>query len=203
MNIELERDTLNASLRNNKGTGASRELRRQNKIPAIIYGNKKDPISVALDYKETYTLYRKHMFTSKIININLDGKIIEVVAKDIAFHRVSDAIQHVDFVFLADKLQKVKVPLKFAGYRNSPGIKKGGFFHVAKRKIEILCPINNITPYLEIDASRMTVGTKIRVSDFPLDSGVSYVTNKNLVVASITGRTGKADSDEDKEDEEK
>lgn len=181
-------DVLNTEKRNVVGTGVARELRRNGKIPAVLYGKNKPTSSVFVDAQETVAIYKKGMFTSKVISLNLDGKQIKVVPKKVDLHPVKDTISHIDFMYLNDDYQIVEVPLLFTNQDKAPGVKKGGFFNVALRKIKLQCPVNNIPSHLSMSIEHMNVGYKIKASDFVLPEGCKLVTPGNRIIASITGK---------------
>lgn len=186
-----------AEARKDLGTGPSRELRRNGMIPATIYGAGKKPVSISVQEKEVTKLYRKHGFTSTVIEIELEGKKHKVLPKAVDLHPITDIVFHADFVFLNDKVQKVDVPIVFEGKERSVGVKRGGFFNIIMRKMPLLCNIGSIPTNITIDVTEMLVGASIRSEDITLPEGCSFISKKDFVVASITGRGGKADASDD------
>lgn len=187
--------SLTAENRKEIGTGASRNIRLEGKVPATIYGPGRDPMSVLVEEKEITKLYRKHGFRSTIIELDIEGKKCKVMAQDIQLHPITDIVRHVDFVYLNDKVQKVKVPIVFEGKDRSLGVKRGGFFNIIHRNIELLCDVNNIPRDLVIDVVNMGIGISIRASSVNLPNNCQLVSKKDFIVASITGRGGKADAE--------
>lgn len=189
--------TLTAELRETLGTGESRALRRSGMIPATLYGTGKKPISISLVEKDITKLYRKHGFTSTVIQLEIGGKKHKVLPKAIQLHPITELAHHVDFVYLDAKVQKVSVPVVFDGKERSIGVKRGGFFNIIFRQIELLCPSHNIPKNIVIDVAHMVAGMSLRASKLDLPEGCSLASKKDFVIASITGRAGKADASEE------
>jgi large subunit ribosomal protein L25 len=189
--------TLPAELRTDLGTGASRNVRREGKVPAIIYGPGHQPMSVLLEEKEITKLYRKHGFKSTVIELDVSGKKHKVLAQSVQLNPITDIVRHVDFIFLADKVQKVNIPVVFEGKEKSLGIKRGGYFNVIHRSVAMLCDVKKIPQDIVIDVVNMGIGTSIFARHLKLPAGCELVSKKDFVIASITGRGGKADATED------
>lgn len=184
---------LSARERTEIGTGASRALRRTGMIPGIVYGSEKKPISIILAEKDVTRLYRKHGFTSTVIELDIDGKKHKVLAKAIELNPINELARHVDFVHVGSNAQKVEVPVVFEGKERSIGLKRGGYLNIIFRKIKLLCPPDNIPRDIIIDISSMGIGASIRSSSLNLPQGCSLVAKNDFIVASITGRGGKDD----------
>ena len=191
---------LKANLRESVGTGSARELRRNGLIPATVYGNGKSPISISVEEKEVTKIYRKHGFTSTIVEIELDGKKHKVLPKTVDLHPITDLVRHADFVFVADKgTQKVSVPIVYEGKERSVGVKRGGFFNIIHRKINLICDPKKIPTDIQIDVASMSVGSSLRAMKIKLPEGCTLDSKKDFVLASITGRGGKSsDATEEK-----
>ncbi len=188
---------LKGEIRNKMGTGPARDLRRAGLIPATIYGNKQEPMSVSLVEKDVTRLYRKHGFTSTLLEIEVDGKKHKVLPKAVDLHPITDLVRHADFLFVPAKgTQKVSVPIVYEGKERSLGVKRGGFFNIIKRRLELECPVGNIPLDIIIDVTNMPVATSLKVSNVKLPEGCSLVSKNDFVVASIIGRAGKVDPDE-------
>ena len=185
---------LAATNREKIGTGSSRSLRRAGTVPATVYGEGGTPLSIIIQEKEITKLYRRHGFTSTVVGIELDGKVIKVLPKAVQLHPITDLVNHVDFVFLAKDIQKVEVPLVFEGKERAVGIKRGGFFNIIFRKITLNCPVKSIPQDVVIDVTNMGIGASIVASKLKLPAGCTLACKSTLVIASITGRGGKADA---------
>jgi large subunit ribosomal protein L25 len=187
---------LKAQKREILGTGSSRAIRKKGMIPAEIYGNGKENISISLPENEVTRLYRKPSFTSTIIQIDVDGKSYKVLPKSVQLHPINDLVHTADFMHLASETQRVAVPLLFSNLDKSIGIKRGGFFNISKRKVILICDVNKIPANIEFDMEKMRVGSSIRAHDLTIPDGCKLVCADNFFVASITGRGSKDETDE-------
>lgn len=189
---------LKGKVRETLGTGSARELRRQGMIPATIYGNDNKPMSVAVEEKEVTKLYRKHGFTSTVLEIDIDGKKFKVIPKTVDLHPVKEMVRHADFMFLAAKgTQKVAVPVVYEGKEKSVGIKRGGFFNIIKRKLMLNVPVTNVPQDIKVNISEMEVGESVWSRDITLPEGCSFAFKNEVVLASMTGRSKKADKEDE------
>ena len=188
---------LKAQKREILGTGSSRALRKAGMIPAEVYGNGKENLSIALSENEVTRLYRSPSFTSRILQIDVDGKSYKVLAKSAQLHPVSDLVHHVDFIHLASDKQKVSVPLLFQNMDKSIGIKRGGFFNISKRKVNLICDADKIPANIPFDLEKLKVGSSIKAHDLTIPEGSALVSSDNFFIASITGRGAKADDAEE------
>jgi large subunit ribosomal protein L25 len=189
--------SLAAKARTELGTGASRALRRNGMVPATVYGKGKDPLSVSIEEKEVTKLYRKKHFSSSVLELDIDGKKHKVLPKSVSLHPITDIVHHVDFVFLDDKMQRVDVPIVFDGKERCLGVKRGGFFNVIMRKLPLMCNVSSIPKEIVVDVVEMVVGDTVRSVSMALPSGTSLFSKKDLVIASITGRSSKTDDLDD------
>jgi len=184
-----------ADIRDNLGTGPSRDLRRKGMVPATVYGPGHKPVSITIQEKEITKLYRRHGFTSTVIELDIAGKKHKVLPKTVSLHPITDIVNHADFIFLDTKTQKVDVPIVFEGKERSIGVKRGGFFNIIFRKLTLLCDVKSIPLHIEIDVSNMVIGNSLRAGDLKLPTGCSLTCKTNAVIASITGRGSKADTE--------
>ncbi|MDF2965439.1 MAG: ribosomal protein L25/ral stress protein Ctc [Rickettsiaceae bacterium] len=191
--------TLAAELRETLGTGPARSLRLQGKVPAIVYGAGKKQLAIAIEEKEITKLYRKPGFSTAVIQLEVEGKKHKVLPKAIELHPTTDLVRHADFVFLGSKEQRLDVPVFFDGKERANGIKKGGFFNIIKRKVTLICPVDNIPERIRIDVTNMGIGASIRAGRLPLPEGCRLDMPKEAVIASITGRGGKSDANAEAE----
>lgn len=188
--------TLAAEMREEVGTGATRALRKRGMVPATIYGPEKTPLSIAIEEKEITKYYRKPQFISQVFELEIGQKKFKVLPKTVQLHPITDIVFHADFVFLDNKTQKMAVPLVYANKENCLGVKRGGYFNTVKRTLEITCPVDSLPRKLEIDVTTFPVGTSLKAKDIELPRGAKLLCNPNLVIASITGKKGKAEEDE-------
>ena len=167
--------TVNGTARSEKqqGKGASRRLRKQNLVPAIIYGGGEDAVAFSIKNNELVKLLENETFFSKILTINVDGNEDNAVIKDLQRHPAKGFPMHVDFRRIV-KGQKIhmNVPMHFVGGEEAPGTKEGGVLSTLVSDIEIICLPSQLPEYLEIDVSGMEIGDSYHMSDINLPEGV-------------------------------
>ncbi len=178
---------LKANTRERAGKGIARALRREDKIPAVIYGDKKDPVLITLPANETNVEYYKgHMFTS-VCDMQVDSEKHVVLARDVQLHPVTDKVEHVDFLRVTKKTKiAVGAPVHFLNEEESPGLKDGGTLNVVRHEVEILCPAMEIPEYIEVDLASAEIGDTIKSDQITLPEGMSFViTGRDFSIATI------------------
>ena len=177
--------------RENNGTGSSRNLRLQNKIPGIIYGDKKDPIPVVLDEKALKIKIKDPTFFSKQCEIKFNDEVIKVLPKDLQLHPVKESILHIDFLRVGENTTvTLFVPVKFINENNCPGIKQGGVLNVVKREIELITLVSKIPESLEANLDGLEIGDSIHISSINLQEGVKpVISDRDFTIATIAPPT--------------
>ncbi len=182
-------DVLNlpAERRERAGKGASRALRREGRIPAVIYGGKEEPTAIHLEEKELMRQLMTGHFMNSIVNIEIDGKSVRTLPKDVALHPVSDRPTHADFLRLSrDSKIEVNVPVVFINEEKSPGLKKGGVLNVVRHELELICEADRIPGEIEIDVTGRDVGDSIHISDVTLPEGsISAIKDRDFTIATL------------------
>jgi large subunit ribosomal protein L25 len=187
-----------AEARSDMGKGASRRLRREGKIPGVIYGAHKEAVSVLLDHNEMMNHLKHEAFYSHILTINLGGKTEQAVLKDLQRHPAKPILLHADFqrVSASEKL-RMNVPLHFVGGDVAPGVKiGGGSIAHAMAEVEITCLPKNLPEFIEVDLSGMELGQTIHLSDLKVAKGVELVAlahGSDLPVAVLNAPRGAAE----------
>ena len=181
---------LNATKRNKAGKGASRANRRAGLIPAVIYGDKKPPVMIALEEKVLVAeMARKGLWTRQF-EIAADGESFHVLCQDIQKHPVSSRPVHADFLRISkNSVLTLDIPLEFAGEATAPGIKKGGVLNIVHRTVEIKCTPDNIPESFVIDLSTAEIGDSFLASSIKLPSGVKLTQTEDFTVATIVTPT--------------
>ncbi len=160
---------LEAQLRERGGKGAARELRRNEMVPAVIYGDKKAPLSIALPIKETALMIRRGGFMTNILTVTADGKNHKVLPKDFQLHPVKDTLMHVDLLRVSDKtVVTVDIPVHFLNEEECAGLKEGGTLNVVRYTVEVNCPANSIPEHFEVDLTPFGIGDSVNISDVAL-----------------------------------
>ena len=187
-------DALNlpAEARERAGKGASRALRREGRTPAVIYGGKEEPTLIHVEQKELVRQLMTGHFMNSIVNIEIGGKTVRTLPKDVAFHPVSDRPTHVDFLRLsADATVEVAVPVVFTNEDKSPGLKKGGVLNIVRHELELLCPNADIPEEIAVDVTGKDLGDSIHISDATLPAGVtSVITDRDFTIATVVAPSG-------------
>ena len=196
--------TLPAETRERAGKGASRELRRNGRVPAVIYGGKEEPTPIHVEAKELVRQLGTGHFMNSIVMIDVGGKQVRTLPKDVTLHPVSDRPLHVDFLRLSkDAKIQVAVPVVFTNEEASPGLKKGGVLNVVRHELELVCESDKIPDDIQIDVTGLEVGDSIHISSVNLpDGSVSAITDRDFTIATIVAPSAmKSDAAEGEEGE--
>lgn len=205
----METFELNVEVRTDTGKGASRRLRRADKVPGILYGAGKDPISLTLGHNDLFHHAEHEAFYSHILTLHVDGKDEKAVLKDMQRHPYKPVIMHVDFLRV-DMNEKIRmnVPLHFLNEDTAPGVKlEGGRISHAINEVEIICLPGALPEFIEVDLGELKIGDMVHMSDLKLPEGVEIVelmhgAEHDQPVASIQKARGGSDEDEEAESEE-
>lgn len=179
-----------AEARPARGKGGARAVRRDGKVPAILYGKDFAPVTIAVPEKELGIAYQKGGFFNKIVTITVEGKTFHALPKTVEFHPVSDRIEHADFLKVDEHSRiRVMVPVKFLNQDRSVGLKRGGVLNVVRHELELICSPNNIPKLIEIDVKDANIGHSIHISHVALPEGVTpAITSRDFTIATIAGR---------------
>ncbi|MFC3722603.1 50S ribosomal protein L25/general stress protein Ctc [Neoaquamicrobium sediminum] len=191
---------LKAEARERVGKGSARELRRNGMVPAVIYGDKQTPLSIALNYKDVYYKIHGGGFMTTIATINVDGKKIQVLPKDYQLDPVRDFPMHVDFLRVSkNTVVTVNIPVHFINEEKSVGIKRGGVLNVVRHDIEAHVPANEIPDFIEVDLAGTDLGDSIHISSVTLPKDVKpTITDRDFTIATIAAPAGlKSEADEE------
>ena len=194
---------LAAESRSDKGKGASRRLRREGKVPAVIYGAGEDAASISIEHDSLFHHLEHEAFYSHILSINVDGNEEKAVLKDLQRHPFKPTILHADFMRVSDKDKlRMSVPLHFTGEDLAPGVKVGGGMVTHNMaEVEISCLPGVLPEYIEADLSELELDHAIHLSDIKLPEGVEIVAlshgaDHDLPVAAIHKTRGSAEADD-------
>jgi len=179
--------TLPAELRERAGKGASRELRRNGRVPAVIYGGKEEPTSIHIEERVLRRQMGTGHFMNSIVMVEVGGKPVRTIPKDVALHPVTDRPLHVDFLRLSkDSKITVEVPVVFVNDEASPGLKKGGVLNVVRHELELVCESDRIPDEIVIDVTGLDIGDSIHISNVTLPEGsVSAITDRDFTIATV------------------
>jgi large subunit ribosomal protein L25 len=179
--------TLAAETRERAGKGASRELRRQGRVPAVVYGGKEAPLGIHVEEKALNRMLGTGHFSNSIVMIDVGGQQVRTLPKDIAFHPVSDRPLHVDFLRLArDAKVEVSVPVVFVNEEDSPGLKKGGVLNVVRHDLELVCDADRIPDDITIDVAGLDIGDSVHINQIALPEGsTSAISDRDFTIVTI------------------
>ena len=179
---------LNVELRDGAGTGSARAVRKQDKVPGVLYGGPKGPVSLSVRSND----FRKALYTGKLlghlVTLKYGKETQPVIAKDVQFHPVTDEPMHFD-LYRVDEHQQIKisVPLHFRNQDASPGLKRGGTLNIVEHQVEVRAAADSIPEELVADLTGLEIGDTIRVSSLNLPKGVEATHEAEFVLATITG----------------
>jgi len=187
---KMKSTQLNATKREKAGKGASRANRRAGLIPAVIYGDKKEPVMIALEERVLVAEMAKKGLWTRQYEISVDGQSFHVLCQDIQKHPVSSRPLHADFLRISkNSVLTLDIPLEFTGEAVAPGIKKGGVLNIVHRTIEIKCTPDNIPESFVIDLSKAEIGDSFLASAIQLPTGVKLTAEEDFTVATIVTPT--------------
>ena len=180
---------IKASARPRSGKGGARAIRREGAVPGILYGDGQEPAAIAVDYRELGLLLSRGKFLSTIFELNVDGKKLSVIPREVQLDPVKDAPLHVDFQRVSPTARiRVKVPVRFINEQLSPGLKRGGVLNIVRHEIEVTCPASAIPDFFEFNLEGLEIGRSVHISAIRLPEGVRpTITNRDFTVASIAG----------------
>jgi len=197
---------LNAFSRETVGSNSSKKIREENKIPAIIYGDGKNPQPISLDKKDLRIAISNSAFVNKIYDLLIEKTKTRVIVQDISQNPVTDRLEHVDFLRVNDNTKvTIEVPVKFINEALSPGLKRGGVLNVVRYTVEVICPVKNIPENFEFNLDGLEIGDSIHISHTQMDPAIKpTITDRDFTVASILAPSAlvSAEATEEKTEED-
>ena len=197
-----EEAIFHAKTRDRAGKGAARAVRREGLVPGVVYGDHKDPQTIAVDPRVIMKQLELGVLFNTIYTIEVDGgKNEKALPRDVQFHPVTDAPLHIDFMRLTKGAKiNVMVPVHFENEDKCEALKQGGILSVTRDEVELIAPADNIPHAVSCDLTGLEIGDTIRISMVQLPAGVTpAITDRDFVVANIASPvvSEPADSDED------
>ena len=195
-----EQLTLPAEARERAGKGASRALRRDGRVPAVIYGDKKEPLSVHVEDKRLAKMLSTGHFMNTVVMVDAGGEPHRTLPKDVQFHPVTSRPIHVDFLRIGEHSQvTVAIPVRFDDEEESPGIKRGGVLNIVQHELELICPASSIPDEIHISLAGLDIGDSIHISQVSLPEGTkAAIDDRDFTVATIVAPSAvKADEAEE------
>ena len=181
---------LKAEIRNVAGKGAARAIRKNKNLPAVIYGEKKDPTAIEISGRDFDPIVKTPALRTKLFHITTKNGKEDAMLMDIQYHPVSDKIVHVDFKRIdVKKPVCVSVPVEVINVETSKGLKLGGVLNFAVRKVSVVALVDKLPEKIVIDLSDLNIGESVHGSDLVLPEGVSLGLHQaELAFATIGGK---------------
>jgi len=195
-----EANVITAKARPSGGKGAARSVRRQGDVPGVIYGgDDKECHPIAMEQNALWKIITKGRFLSTVFEIDVDGKKMRVIPRDVQLDPVKDTPLHVDFQRVGgDNRVRIKIPMRYINEAASPGLKRGGVLNIVRREVEVWCPADKVPDHFEADLTGLEIGRSIHISAVKLPENVfPVIRNRDFTVATIAGAAAmKPDADE-------
>jgi len=194
-----EQLTLPAEARDRAGKGASRALRREGRVPAVVYGEKKEALSIHVEEKLLTKMLHTGHFMNSVVMVDVGGKPTRTLPKAVDFHPVTSRPIHVDFLRISEHTKvNVAVPMRFDNEEASPGLKRGGVLNVVVHELEIVCDAAHIPSEIHIPLDGLEIGDSIHISDVKLPEGTkAAIDDRDFTVATIVAPSAmKAEEEE-------
>jgi large subunit ribosomal protein L25 len=191
--------TLSAETRDRVGKGASRALRREGRVPAVIYGNKADPVGIHVNERELMKLLNTGHFMNSVVMVNGE----RTLPKDVTFDVVTDRPVHVDFLRISEHASvHVNVPIVFTDEEESAGIKRGGVLNIVRHELELVVDAAEIPDQIEISLKGVEVGDSIHISAVTLPKGATpAITDRDFTIATVVAPSALKSSEGDTQTE--
>jgi len=190
-----EQLTLSAETRERAGKGASRHLRREGRVPAVVYGNNEEPLSIHLEEKALIKALSGGHFMNSVVMIEAGAAPVRTLPKDVQFHPVTDRPLHVDFLRISEHATvTVEVPIRFVDEEKSKGLKRGGVLNAVRHELELVCDAAEIPEEVEISLAGLDIGDSLHISAVALPKGTaSAITDRDFTIATIVPSSGVKD----------
>ena len=196
-----ENTLISADLRNRVGKGSARAARRAGKIPAVIYGDKKQPISIEIEARMMRKIINEPGIFSRLLDINVDNGKHTVLMRDIHFHPVTDDPMHFDFLRVSQSSTvSVSVGVEFINEAICPALKIGGVLNIVRYEVELNCLPTSIPEKITVDLSEAKIGDSIHISAVELPEDVTpTITDRDFTIATLQSPGGGVKNEEDEE----
>ena len=195
--------TLSAETRERAGKGASRAMRREGRVPAVVYGNKQEALAIHLEEKALIKALSNGHFMNTVVMIDGVGEPVRTLPKDVQFHPVTDRPLHVDFLRISEHTTvHVNVPVVFTDEELAPGIKRGGVLNIVAHELELIVDAAHIPDQISISLEGLEVGSSIHISQVALPAGASVAhAETDFTVATVVAPSALKSTEGDTETE--
>ena len=184
-------NNLKATNRETVTTGQLNKLRESGFIPAILYGGKDPNARISVEKKLVKNILSSDSFLSTVLELDVDGKKLKVIPREVAYNVISDEPIHIDFMrVVAGTKIVLEIPVKFINNDDCPGLKVGGVLNIVRRKVELRCPADNIPEEIIVDLKGLEIGTSIKISSVKLPDNVTpTIHDRDFVIATVAAPT--------------
>ncbi len=185
-----ENVTLAAERRDRAGKGAARATRRNDRVPGVIYGDKKAPLLISIEQRALERVANKESFFARLATVTVDGESHRVLPREVQLDPVKDRPIHADFLRVGPKTRiTVAVPIHFENEGAAPGLKRGGVLNVVRHAVEVYCLADSIPELFTADLTGLDIGDSIHISHVKLPEGVKPTIGRDFTIASIAAPT--------------
>jgi len=185
------------------GKGAASVLRNAGRVPGVVYGEKKEQLTFSLEARALRRELQNPRFYSTLCSLEIGGKSVRVLPREIQLHPVTDDPIHADFVYVSKGAAvTVEVPVLFLNEESCPGLKRGGVLNVVRREVELVCPADAIPEKIELDLGEADIGDSLHYSHAVVPDNVApTITDRDFTIATIAAPSGGTDDDDEAEGE--
>src|ERR1700754_4749343 len=185
---------LKATARPRAGKGAARAVRREGRVPGVIYGDNQAPLAISLDDDELNHRIFAGRFLTSICNIEIDGKKHRTIPRDFQLDPVRDTPVHVDFLRLGEGASiRVRIPVHVKNTDQSPGVKRGGAVNIVTHHVEVVCPADSIPESIDVDITGLEISHSKHLSDVKLPANVRPIMHGDATLVTIVPPSGYAE----------
>jgi large subunit ribosomal protein L25 len=184
-------NNLKATKRETVTGGQLNKLRESGLIPAILYGGKDPNAKISIEKKIIKNVLNSDSFLSTVLELDIDGRKLKVIPRDVAYNVISDEPIHIDFMRVVSGTKIIlEIPVKFINDVDCPGLKVGGVLNIVRRKVELKCPAENIPEEIIVDLKGLEIGTSIKISSVKLPENVTpTIVDRDFVIATVAAPT--------------
>ena len=177
---------LAAQTRDRAGKGIARALRREKRVPAVVYGDNKEPVLISLSSRDVEVEYHKaHMYTT-LCDMKIDNEKAMVLARDVQLDPVTDQVIHVDFLRVTKKTKiAVQVPVHFINQDQCEGLQRKGVLNVVRHEVELMCSATHIPEFVELDMTGFVIGDSLKLSNVNLPDDALSTADRDITIATI------------------
>lgn len=198
-------NVIGAEVRDRVGKGAARAIRRAGRVPAVVYGDKKDPSTISLEPRDLLKRLNTGNFFSTVLSVEIDGSGSErVLPRDVQFHPINGRALHVDFLRVSKSTRtNVNVSCVFVNEEESPGLKRGGMLNIVRHEIEVICGVDDIPDQFVFDLTGLDIGDSVHIGAIEMPEGVApTIADRDFTVATIAAALLQEEEEEVAEGEE-